>query len=74
MLAHSHATGLQYLPTLNLVELWVMIFTGILVTEFGFKFLLIVFKEYPAGRDDSKNKRNSNRQYEISVFFLPSMN
>lgn len=52
-----------------------MLFTGILVTEFGLalKFLLIVFNEHPAGLDYSKNKRNSNRQYVISVFFLPSM-
>lgn len=49
MLIHSHDTGLQYLPTLHLAELWAMLFTDILVTEFGlgFKFLLIVFKEYP---------------------------
>lgn len=76
MLIPSHDTGLQYLPTLHLAELWAMLFTGILVAEFGlgFKFLLIVFKEYPAGLDDSKNKGNSNTQCVILVFFFPSMN
>lgn len=35
-----------------------MLFTDILVIEFGlgFKFLLIVFKEYPAGLDNRRTK------------------
>lgn len=76
MLIHSHDAGLQFLPALHLAELWATLSTGILVTEFGlgFMFLLIVFKEYPAGLDDSVNKRNSNRQYVISVFSLLAIN
>lgn len=53
-----------------------MFFTGVRITEFGFafKFLLIVFKENPAGLDGSQNKTNSNKQYAIPILFLLSVN
>lgn len=52
-----------------------MFFTGVLITEFGFgfKFLLIVFKEYPAALDGSQNKSDSNKQYSnlFGIFSIP---